>query len=82
MNQIVGRPRIGQWYLRWDSGELFKVIGRDPRTHSLAVQSFNGELDEIEEEAWKTLPLGFIDRPEEWARTGADVHMEYPGERR
>lgn len=81
MNVIVGRPRVGQWYLRWDNGELFKVLGWDRRTHSLAIQSFNGDLDEIDEVAWKSLPLGFVERPEEWTRVAANVHMEYPGER-
>lgn len=77
MNEIVGRARIGQWYVRWDNGEVFRVTGRDERTHAVAIERFGGDVDAIGAATWRGLPLGFVDRPEDWARVVADVRIEY-----
>jgi len=66
MNTSVGGPDIGQWYARTDKGEQFQVVGRDDGSRTIEIQSFDGEVDEIDVEAWGTLPLERIELPQDW----------------
>ncbi len=76
MSNAVGRAQIGQWYLRWDKGELFHVIANDERTHTIAIQNFDGDIDEIDEAAWHGLPIGFAEPPEDWTGPVDDVEVD------
>jgi len=76
MNAGVGEARIGQWYLRWDKGEAFQVTGYDDQSRTIEIQSFDGELDEIDEDAWTTLPLGLAEPPEDWTGPVDDVEVD------
>ena len=76
MNTGVGRARIGQWYLRWDKGEVFQVTGRDERSRTLEIQTFDGDLDEVDEAAWTTLPLSLAEPPEDWTGPIDDVETD------
>jgi CBS-domain-containing membrane protein len=74
MNECVGRARIGHWYTRWDSGEIFQVAAYEASSRRLALQTFDGEIAEIDEEIWDELPLGFTEPPEGWtASVAADA---------
>lgn len=66
MNAGVGYARIEQWYLRRDSGESFVVTGCDDKARTIEIQTFDGDLDEIDEETWNGLPLEFAKPPENW----------------
>lgn len=66
MNTGVGNPRIGQWYCHWDKGEMFQVTALDPESKTIEIQTFDGDLDEIDEESWRTSPLGLAEPPEDW----------------
>lgn len=66
MNTGVGRARIGQWYTRWDKGEIFQVVGYDAESRTIEVQDFDGDLDEIDEDTWMALPLALAEPPEDW----------------
>lgn len=66
MNTGVGRALIGQWYRHLDKGEIFQVIGLDTEAKSIVTQSFDGDIDEINEENWITLPLGLAEAPVGW----------------
>ena len=57
MNISVGKPEIGQWYSRADKGEWFLMVARDDESRTIEIQSFDGEVDEIDAETWNTLPL-------------------------
>ncbi len=59
-------PEIGQWYLHRDKGEMFRVTAYDEPTHTIEIQTFDGDVDEIEEETWGTLPLEPTAEPEDW----------------
>ncbi|HVC30563.1 MAG TPA: DUF6763 family protein [Steroidobacteraceae bacterium] len=76
MNSGVGHPRIGQWYSRRDKGETFQVTGRDAEARTVQIQTFDGDVDEVDEEAWTTLPLGFSEPPEDWTGPVDDVEMD------
>src|ERR1700690_2101129 len=55
----VGPARIDQWYLRQDKGEAFVVTAYDNKSRTIEIQNFDGDIDEIDKEAWRTLPLEF-----------------------
>lgn len=76
MNTGVGRARIGQWYTRWDKGEIFQVIGSDADSRTIEVQTFDGDLDEIDLEAWESLPLALAEPPEDWTGPVDDVERD------
>lgn len=72
----VGRARIGQWYAHRDKGETFQVIGLDEDSQTVEVQTFDGDLDEIDQETWSALPLAFAAQPEDWTGPVDDVERE------
>lgn len=65
MNERVGAARIGQWYQRADKGEMFVVTGIDAESGAIEIQTFDGDLDEIEANVWNALPLEFTEAPED-----------------
>jgi hypothetical protein len=76
MNTGVGGARIGQWYTRWDKGEIFQVVGYDSKSRTIETQTFDGDLDEIDLETWAGLPLGFAEPPEDWTGPVDDVERD------
>ncbi len=80
MNEPVGEARIGQWYRHTDKGEEFVVTARDEQAGTIEVQSFDGDLDEIDESTWGILPLELAPAPEDWtgpADLDAGVEDDY-----
>ena len=76
MNIGVGRARIGQWYARRDKGEIFQVIGIDEDSQTVEIQTFDGDLDEIDGGAWSALPLALAAPPEDWTGPMDDVERD------
>jgi hypothetical protein len=76
MNTSGGRPEIGQWYRRADKGEEFRVVGRDENSRAIEIQSFDGEVDEIDVEEWEALPLERVEPPEDWTAPMDDVETD------
>jgi len=70
------RPEIGQWYMRGDKGQLFRVVGRDDKSRAIEVQSMDGDVDEIDSEIWATLPLQRAEPPEDWTAPVDDVETD------
>ena len=58
MNEQVGAARIGQWYQHLDKGEMFVVTGIDDRSGAIEIQTFDGDLDEIEAECLECTAAG------------------------
>ena len=76
MSNAVGRAQIGQWYLRWDTGELFQVIAIDEQNRTIEIQNFDGDIDEMDAAAWQGLPIGFAEPPEDWTGPVDDVEVD------
>ena len=76
MKRSVGSARIGQWYLRQDKGESFLVNGLDDSSRTIEIQSFDGDLDEIDQEVWSSLPLEFAEPPEDATGPLDDVEAD------
>ena len=76
MNVTTGRPEIGQWYARRDKGEEFQVVGYDDRSRMIEVQAFDGDLDEIDDDTWSSLPLERCDPPEDCTGPMDDIETD------
>jgi hypothetical protein len=72
----IGPPEIGQWYARGEKGQEFRVVGRDEESRAIEIQTYDGELDEIDAETWGTLPLERIEAPEDWTAPLDDVETD------
>jgi uncharacterized protein DUF6763 len=62
----IGDPILDQWYLREDTGETFVVTDYDERSGTVEIQDSSGDLDELDDEAWVSLPLSFAEPPQDW----------------
>ncbi|SRR5581483_6060228 len=62
----VGNPRVGQWYTRQDTGETFWVTDYDDDGGTVEIQMSDGDLDELDEETWQSLPLDLSAPAPDW----------------
>jgi len=76
MHTEFGNPQIGQWYLREDKGETFQVTGYDDESRTIEIQTFDGDLDEIDAEVWPMLPLALAEPPEDWTGPVDDIEVD------
>jgi hypothetical protein len=65
MNTIVGAPEIGQWYRHLDKSETFQVVGYDSEAATIEIQTFDGDIDEIDAGDWDEMPLARAEPPED-----------------
>jgi hypothetical protein len=76
MNARVGPAQIGRWYLHQNKGEMFLVTGYDDGSRTIEIQTFDGDLDEIDAEAWHAMPLETASEPEDWTGPLDDVETD------
>ena len=76
MNANLMRPDIGQWYAHTDKGELFQVVGRDDESRTIEIQYVDGDVDEIDAEAWVTIPLERAEPPEDETAPMDDIETD------
>lgn len=67
MNTLQWPPRVGASYVRWDKREVFQVTGYDETTGKARIESFDGDVSEMDEVMWRGLPLVAADPAEDWA---------------
>lgn len=60
-------PIIGNWYRNEETGDDFEVVAIDEDTQTIEIQYFEGELEELDLDAWYELPLEAIEAPEDWS---------------
>ncbi len=60
-------PIIGNWYRNEDTGNDFEVVALDEDAQTVEIQYFDGELEELDLDAWYELPLEAIETPEDWS---------------
>jgi hypothetical protein len=58
-------PEVGSWYRDRIRGRLFQVVALDDHTGSVEVQDSDGDLDEVDQEAWFDLSLDIAAAPED-----------------
>ena len=67
------RPEVGDWYQNFDEGTIFQVVSVDTASGTVQIQTFDGEVDSIDEEDWEQLPLVTAAAPEDWTGALEDV---------
>jgi hypothetical protein len=60
-------PEAGKWYEDLDREEVFKVVSVDPDDEVVKLQWLDGEIEEIDLDAWTELDLEMAEEPEGWA---------------
>ncbi len=67
MESAIG-PVVGQWYRHPDAdkGEMFQVVGIDVSDGTVEVQYFDGDIEELERDAWQMEGLQNCAAPEDW----------------
>jgi hypothetical protein len=59
-------PEKGQWYEDLDREELFKVLSVDPDEILVRIQWLDGEIEDIDVDAWNEFDLELATEPEGW----------------
>ncbi|MCP5158014.1 MAG: hypothetical protein H6975_01155 [Gammaproteobacteria bacterium] len=60
-------PIIGNWYRNQETGNDFEVVALDEDAQTIEIQYFDGELEELDLDAWYELPIDPIEAPEDWS---------------
>lgn len=69
-------PVVGQWYVRHDSGAMFRVVAVDPRGGAIEMQNFDGDLEEIDLDVWRGINLEAVEAPEDWTGPYDDLEPD------
>ena len=60
-------PIIGNWYRNQETGNDFEVVALDEDAQTIEIQYFDGELEELDLDAWYELAIESIEEPEDWS---------------
>lgn len=69
-------PIVGQWYQRRDKGEMFRVVAADSGTGCTEIQYFDGDVEELETDAWREMDLEPAEAPEDWTGPFDDIETD------
>lgn len=59
-------PQVGQWY-RNEAGALFEVVAMDGDEGIVEIQYFDGDIEELDMDAWYAQMLQPEAEPEDWS---------------
>jgi len=71
----VGRdyePVKGQWYENVEEDETFRVLSVDEDGELVEIEYLDGDIEEMDLDAWHEMDLERIEEPEGWAGGGDD----------
>ena len=74
--KAAGSPEVGGWYQNTDEDQTFQVVSVDAATGTVQIQTFDGEVDSIEQEDWEELPLVSAAAPEDWTGAMEDIEPD------
>ncbi len=74
MNELD--PIEGNWYLNLDTSQKFEVLVIDDVSGGIEIQYFDGDIDQIELDAWTEMNLEPIEEPEDWTASLDDVEPD------
>jgi hypothetical protein len=66
----VGRdyePVKGQWYQNVEEDETFRVLSVDEDAELVEIEYLDGDIEELDLDAWHEMDLERIEQPEGWA---------------
>jgi hypothetical protein len=58
-------PIAGNWYRHLDKGQMFRVVGIDEGRDVIEIQYFDGDVEEIDVDAWSDMDLDVAEPPED-----------------
>lgn len=61
------RPEVGEWYLDLTSNQQFEVVAIDIDSDAIEIQYFDGNIDELDFEAWFDMEISAAPAPEDWS---------------
>jgi hypothetical protein len=71
----VGRdyePVKGQWYENAEDDETFRVLSVDEDAELVEIEYLDGDIEELDIDAWHEMDLERIEEPEGWAAQDED----------
>jgi Family of unknown function (DUF6763) len=60
-------PVPGQWYENLEEEESFRVLSVDEDSELVEIEYLDGDIEEIDLEAWHEMDLERTDEPEGWS---------------
>ncbi|MGZ8217799.1 DUF6763 family protein [Methylomagnum sp.] len=69
-------PIVGMWYKHFDKGEKFEVVAVDEDAKLVEIQTYGGDIDEVDLYVWYTLPIEPIESPEDEMAPMDDVEAD------
>ena len=62
-------PVAGQWYENLEEEEQFRVLSVDEDSELVEIEYLDGDIEEIDIEAWHEMDLDTIEEPEGWSES-------------
>src|SRR5580658_9903223 len=69
-------PVVGQWYENLEEEESFRVLSVDEDSELVEIEYLDGDIEELDIEAWHEMDLDRIEEPEGWSESDADDEAE------
>jgi hypothetical protein len=69
-------PVAGQWYENVEEEESFRVLSVDEDSELVEIEYLDGDIEEIDIEAWHEMDLERIEEPEGWAESQEEEEEE------
>ena len=69
-------PVPGQWYENTDEEETFQVLKVDEDSELIEIQYLDGDIEELDLEAWAEMDLEKVEEPEGWSGSEGDDEDE------
>ncbi|HYL03334.1 MAG TPA: DUF6763 family protein [Steroidobacteraceae bacterium] len=60
-------PVPGQWYENLEEEEQFRVLSVDEDSELIEIEYLDGDIEELDLEAWHEMDLERIEEPEGWS---------------
>ena len=68
-------PVVGNWYRDFNQ-QLFEVVALDDADNLIEIQYFNGDIDEMDYDAWYGLVAESVPPPEDWTGPFGEVETD------
>jgi hypothetical protein len=69
-------PVVGQWYENLEEEESFRVLSVDEDSELVEIEYLDGDIEELDIEAWHEMDLDRIEEPEGWSEPDDDEDDE------
>lgn len=69
-------PTPGQWYENLEEEEQFRVLTMDEDSELIEIEYLDGDIEELDLEAWREMDLERIEEPEGWSDDDEDSEDE------